>query len=73
MMEMSSANPDGNIPNQKIIWIHVPIRSVMATMVAKTEFAALRIIVLVKLDGKVQNFYILFYFYVKNCQIFIPF
>ena len=56
MTEMSSANPDGNIPNQKIIWIRVPIRSVMATMVAKTEFAALRIIVLVKLDGKVQAF-----------------
>ena len=67
MMEMSSANPDGNIPNQKIIWIRVPIRSVMATKVAKTEFAALRIIVLVKLDGKVQGIFIFYYIFMwKN-------
>ena len=37
----------------------------MATMVAKTEFAALRIIVPVKLDGKVQAF---LYFILFLCE-----
>ena len=37
----------------------------MATKVAKTEFAALQIIVLVKLDGKVQAF---LYFILFLCE-----
>ena len=52
MKEMSFANLDGNILNQKIFWIHVLNPFVLE--VVWMEFVRIQTTVLVKLDGKVS-------------------